>query len=252
MGALKGKALRRAMATKDAHRLSNKIPLIQDTTELVTPEMAEKLLRANTNNRPINWNKVEEYRKMMEAGTWKFHAQGIILDAKGNILTGQKRLWAIVYSGIPQYLRISRGSPADTASLIDRGTPQSSRDLASRISDRRHSPVEVSIIRATMAAAGNSKPTTDQIADQLARNADILAVIMQQTKGIKKTKELLMILGAFIFLKNAGRLGELEQLGAKLSKKMDPIKVDACWNKGAAFILAMEKAVSVVDRGGND
>ena len=247
MTILKGKALRRAVKTADAHRITENIPLIHDKTELITPEIAEKMLRNNKSNRPINWNKVEEYRKAMEEGTWKFHAQGIILDDKGNILTGQKRLWAIIYSGAPQYMRVSRGSPPETANLIDRGTAQSSRDLASRQTERKHSPVEVSIVRAALALQGITKPSTDIIGDRLVKNEAVLKTIMEKTKGIKKTKDLLMVLGVVLHQSRTDMLEELEPLGKSLVEAMKPTSVAACWNRGAAFSLAMEKAQSVVE-----
>jgi hypothetical protein len=115
---MKGKALGRAMETKDVIRISGDVPLITDVTELVTPELAEKILKRNKNNRPINWRKVEEYARLMTEGKWKLHSQGIVIDADGNLLTGQKRLWAIIYSGTSVLMRISRGCPSNTASLL--------------------------------------------------------------------------------------------------------------------------------------
>ena len=161
------KGMKRAAQSADAHRLSGDIPLIVDTTELITPEVAEKMLQKNKANRPISWPKVEQYKKMMLEDKWHFHSQGIILDETGNILTGQKRLWAVAMSGIAQYFRVSRGTPAQLAHLIDRGTPQSARDLASRKTERKHSPTENSICRAWYAIEGNLKPTADDIAFKL-------------------------------------------------------------------------------------
>ena len=163
---LKGKALRKAVKSKDQYRLEG-VPLIQDETVLITPKKAEEILEKNPTNRPVNWNKVRQFEKEMKLGKWKFHAQGIIIDSNGNLLTGQKRLWAVIRCGIPQYFRISKGSPPETAPYIDRGAPQSSRDLASRETERKHSPTEASIVRAILALDGNARPTPDQIAEKL-------------------------------------------------------------------------------------
>ena len=38
------KAMRRAAMTKDAIRISGDVPLITDTTELITPELAQEML----------------------------------------------------------------------------------------------------------------------------------------------------------------------------------------------------------------
>lgn len=241
---IKGKALKRAMETKDAHRLEVQIPLITDSTEHITPEMARKMLERNRNNRPINWNRVHEFSRLMKEGKWKLHAQGIILDGSGNILTGQKRLWAIVYSGVSQYMRVSKGSPPDTADLIDRGAPQTARDLASRKTDRKHSPMEASIARAMLALQGEVRPTPDKIAEVLTANSEKLTLIVEASRRTKKTKTHLMVLAAICATASTKEelldaVGRLTPLVAKAENKLLPTTVDKCWGKGAAFTLAM-------------
>jgi hypothetical protein len=237
----KGKAFKRALKTKDQHRLAG-IPLIQDETVNVTPALAKQMLNRNKNNRPVNWNKVEAFKKDMEDGNWKFHAQGIILDNNGNLLTGQKRLWAIVLSGKSQYFRISRGSPQDTASLIDRGVPQTSRDLASRLTERKHSPTEQSIVRGILAHKGEIRPSADDIALEISKYDEILKLAMKNARGIKKTKQLLMILAAICLLGRKELFPEIEYLADLLEKGLYPADAKSCWKRGAAFPLAMEKA----------
>lgn len=252
MANLKGKALKRAIECKDAHRLVNdNIPLIQDSTELITPEKAQQYLMKNKCNRPINWNKVGEFADLMTKGEWKFHAQGLILDCDGNILTGQKRLWAIVYSGVPQYFRVSRGSPKDSVNFIDRGAPQTSRDLASRKTERKHSPMEQSVARAILAAKGDVKPTHDAIAEAIVDYDKLLGLAIKQTRRVKKTKARYMVMAAIVLSREPEAranklLAMIELLAGRLDKKLGPVDPEKCWNKGAAFQLAMEKAKEVV------
>lgn len=243
----KAKTVKKASDVGEAHRLDG-VPLIQDKTELITPETAEKMLKKNKSNRPINWNRVEQIRKEMEDGKWKFHAQGIILDDNGNLLTGQKRLWAIIYSGIPQYMRISKGSPPDTAHLIDRGAPQTSRDLASRQTERKHSPIEASLVRGMLALKGRLRPSVDIIAEGLTEHDEILEIAVKQTKGIKKSKAMLMIMSAICDLNKPVLFGRIEELADMLEGDLRPTEADLCWNRGAAFTLAMEKAVGVLSK----
>src|SRR5678815_3587241 len=100
------KAMRRALQTSDAIRVNSDVPLIVDTTELITPEVAQEMLNHNKGNRPVNWNQVEQYAAMMKAGEFKLTAQGIVLDKTGNLLTGQTRLWAVVLSNCSVYMRV--------------------------------------------------------------------------------------------------------------------------------------------------
>jgi len=242
------KSIKRAAKTNQAYRLDNNVPLIQDTTELVTPEMAKKILSNNKKNRPINWRKVEEYKKVMLAGKWKLHAQGIIIDKNNNLLTGQKRLHAISLSGQPQYMRISRGSPPDTAPLLDRGTPQSSRDLASRDTDRKHSPLEASLVRAILALNKKLRPSIDIMAKNIVKYDEILKIAVSQTKGYKKNKSMQMIIAAactFSRIKAELLFPKAIELSQKLSKELGEEIVEEYWNKGSAFTLCMERAKAI-------
>mgnify|MGYP001618934865 FL=1 len=243
---MKGRALRRALATTDAHRINGDVPLIVDSTEWITPERAYDLLLKNKNNRPINWRVVEEYAAVMAAGLWQLTAQGLVLDPDGNILTGQKRLWAVIYSGVKGvHMRVSRGTPSAAANLLDRGAPQSARDLASRATGRRHSPTEASIARAILAATG-TPATTDSTAKTIETHAPTIQSLLAATTRTRKTRAVLMVLAAMC-LERAGRVGGLdeyvERLQAALSAHGGP---DRCWGRAAAFGLAMERAREIV------
>ena len=70
---MKGKALRRALMTSDAVRIDTNLPAITDRTELISPEDAEEMLKKNARNRPVNWNKVEEYAAIMRREIGRAH-----------------------------------------------------------------------------------------------------------------------------------------------------------------------------------
>lgn len=247
---MKGKALRRALETTDVSRIGANIPLIEDRTEFITPEVAQEMLTRNRHNRPVNWNKVEEYSIIMQKGDWKLHAQGIILDGAGNIITGQTRLWAVVYSGRAIHFRVSRGSPADTANFIDRGRPQSSRDLASRKTEKKHSPAEASIARCICILRGNPKPKQDHIAEIIVEKQTQIACALRESTGSKKTKSVIMILAAICDATPFDTIQKLSRRVAYFSEKLDsallPHSAEACWNKGTAFGMALESARKIV------
>jgi hypothetical protein len=251
---MKGKALRRALETSDVIRVGSNIPLLVDTTELVSPAMAQEMLKRNRSNRPVNWKKVEEYSTIMRRGGWELHSQGIIFDADGNLLTGQTRLWAVVYSGVNVYLRISKGNSAKSAKLIDRGRPQSARDLASRETDKKHSPVEASIARGLCALHGNLQPSLDDLAAVIANNTDIAAAILRETAGTKKTKAILMVLAAICSVSSSTQeamsLAKTTPAFAdNLERALKPQTAALCWGKGAAFGLALKHARDCVRAG---
>jgi len=246
---MKGKALRRALETHDALRVNASVPLIVTTTELMTPDLAKTMLAKNRKNRPVNWRKVDEFAEQMRCGEWRLHDQGIMLDTEDNILTGQKRLWAVIRSGVNIYMRVSRGNPPDTATVIDRGVPQSSRDLAARETGRKHSPTEVSVVRAMLVLSGCVKPSTDELAAALADQTGVLAIVLAQMQGMKKTREVLMVLAALIARfgdQASAHLTALPILVDQLQTRLAPRTAAECWGRGAAFSLAMEQARQLV------
>jgi hypothetical protein len=248
---MKGRALRRALMTTDVIRINSDIPAITDTTELISPEDAKQMLKRNARNRPVNWNKVEEFAAIMRRGDWKLHPQGIILDPEANILTGQTRLWAIVHAGVAIYMRVSRGSPADTAFVIDRGRPQSARDLSTRKTERKHSPTEASIVRCICVLRGQPKPSVDEIAHVIVEKDAILREVLKQCAGTKKDKALLMILGAIAetcdTVEAASSLASKSRVLADcLEQSLLPYSVQSCWGRGVSFGMAMRKAQEAV------
>ena len=249
---MKGKALRRALASTDAIRINSDIPIISDSTALVSPDDAKQMLEKNKHNRPVNWNKVEEFADIMRRGDWKLHPQGIILDPNGNILTGQTRLWAIIYADVSVYMRISRGSPSDTAFVIDRGRPQSARDLSSRRTERKHSPTEASVARCVCILRGINKPSSDDIASVLTEKDQNLKQALKECVGEKKSKSFLMVLGAIIqSTDKAETLSSLvpksKILADELEQKLLPYSVHSCWGRGVSFGMAMRKAMEIVE-----
>jgi hypothetical protein len=250
---LKGKAYKRAVECSDSIRLMGDIPLIVDKTEIITPEIAHDMLQRNKHNRPINWKKVEEYAALMAKGDWILHSLGIILDENDNILTGQKRLWAIIYSDTAVAMRVSRGCPANTVRMIDRGEPQSSRDMAARETARKHSPYEVSLARGVLVLKDKPKPSKDQIADVMIQQSEMFSAVLIETKGTKKTKSILMILSAICFIsKNIEEAKSkaimVETYAGRLDVLLSPSSAVQCWGKGAAFTLSMKQAQLVVSR----
>jgi hypothetical protein len=245
---MKGKALRRALQTNDLSRLHGDVPLIVDTTEWITPDLALSYLKSNKKNRVVNWGKVEEFAEAMASGKWLFHGQGIMFDQDGNLLTGQKRLWALVYSGISGiYLRVSRGNPRTVAHIIDRGAPQTARDLASRNSGRKHGPTESSIARAICALNGNMKPSADELAAVIEVHSEVTLAVLKAISGTRKTKAVLMIAAALVNKTDSPEVAsdmalKIEEQAEALESRLQPHTSKGCWNHGAAFGLAMKYA----------
>jgi hypothetical protein len=95
----------------------------------VTPEMAQKWLKNNNFNRPLNQRLVEKYARQMCSGHWQLTHQGIAFDSRGMILDGQHRLCAIVRSGqvIPMVIFLNEN--INVHESIDGGKTRSLLDV---------------------------------------------------------------------------------------------------------------------------
>lgn len=107
--------------------VNNKISAIITT---ITPEIAEELLKSNTNNyRAIDKRKVEQYAREMEKGLWEANYEAIQIDENGILKNGQHRLLAIARSGKPQEMLVVRGVKQQV-SVYDVGKTRSLAETA--------------------------------------------------------------------------------------------------------------------------
>ena len=100
------------------------IDSVHVSVELITPEMAEELIKRNTNNfRKPDSRTVAAYAKEMSLGEWKLNGDTIKIDYQDGvpvIVDGQHRLMAVIKSGVPIKSIVVRGVN-DDGLTVDRG-----------------------------------------------------------------------------------------------------------------------------------
>lgn len=85
---------------------------MKSKTEIITPEMAmDWLENHNPRNRPISEPTVQVYAGDMKNGRWSLTHQGIAFNVNGDLIDGQHRLWAIVFSGKNVEMMVTRDLP---------------------------------------------------------------------------------------------------------------------------------------------
>jgi len=95
----------------------------------VTPELAFKLLEANTHNRPLVQSRVERYARDMRAGQWRVNGDAVRFDINGILIDGQHRLWAVTESGVTLKMLVVRGLEPEAQDTIDQGKPRSIKEV---------------------------------------------------------------------------------------------------------------------------
>lgn len=98
------------------------------TIEVITPDMANNILKGNQKNRPIREGAVAFYAKLMQEGKWKFNGDTIRIAKDGTLIDGQHRLTAVVESNRPQKFLIVRDLDHDVFNTIDIGKKRTVAD----------------------------------------------------------------------------------------------------------------------------
>lgn len=102
---------------------------IETKIKEITPDVARKYLEKNhPRNRPIQRAKVEEFKDKLRNNTFYTTHQGIGFDEDGYLIDGQKRLTAIVETGISVRMQVTTGLKRRTFEAIDDGQKRDDRD----------------------------------------------------------------------------------------------------------------------------
>jgi hypothetical protein len=118
----------------------------QTVIGLVTPELANELLKLNMeNNRNVGLSLVTKYAREMSEGQWIL-SDPIKFSSEGELIDGQHRLNAVVKSGTSQLFVFILGYPKDSAEVLDQGKIRTAKDIA-RIRGTVLGSTDVSIFR---------------------------------------------------------------------------------------------------------
>jgi hypothetical protein len=98
---------------------------------LLTPDLAKKLLEANTGNRPVNKSLLAMLCAAIEGGRWKYNGESIIISNTGRLIDGQHRCMAVVATGIAVEVVIVNDVEDDVFATIDSGAKRTGSDILS-------------------------------------------------------------------------------------------------------------------------
>ena len=101
---------------------------IKTEVVLITPKLAQEILKNNHVNRRLNKNLVKFYAYQMRSNQWKLTGQGITIDRNGNLQDGQHRLHAIIECDIAIKFLLITGTEPDCNINYDHGKTRSAAD----------------------------------------------------------------------------------------------------------------------------
>lgn len=94
---------------------------------LITPEVAEKMLRKNTRNRPLNANHLADLCGRLQRGEWKKNGDSVRFNGT-ELIDGQHRLAACVKTGVSFETLVISELDCDVFDTIDTGKVRSAVD----------------------------------------------------------------------------------------------------------------------------
>jgi len=96
--------------------------------KLITPEVAEKMLKFNTHNRNVK-KSVSVYADLMKKGHWGENGESIVFSSDGILRDGQHRLLATIKAGHSWRAVVVTGVDADVYDTYDEGVNRSLADV---------------------------------------------------------------------------------------------------------------------------
>jgi hypothetical protein len=96
---------------------------------VIAPELAERLLGRNTNNRRPKERKIQQFARDMAAGRWDPDASDIKFARTGELIDGQNRLMACMRAQVPFPTLVRTGLELKTKAHVDTGAARTAADV---------------------------------------------------------------------------------------------------------------------------
>jgi hypothetical protein len=126
--------------------------------KLITPRLAEEMLKKNTMNRSIKPIKLLDYIRQMECNLWKEETgESIKIANDGTIIDGQHRLMAIIKSGTSLNFLLITGLEKDVFTVIDSGATRTAGDVFQIAGVNNSRNISAGIRRYLLLKTGNTQ-----------------------------------------------------------------------------------------------
>lgn len=165
---------------QEAVRLDDVVPV----NLIIDPAMAQVMLDHNEGNRNIRPSKLDQYKRDMREGRYKFNGESLIVAKNGRINDGQHRLRAILETNLAFKSVVSFGVSLDAIDTIDIGAARTGADALS-IDDVPNAHIMSSMLKlivsyerakqegfpaGTILLGSNSRVTIPEIRERLAKS----------------------------------------------------------------------------------
>lgn len=137
---------------------------------LVSPEMADAMLKRNVGNRPLVRSRVAKHVLRLREGTFRLLHQGIAFSKDGRLIDGQHRLTAVMEAGIAAPFTVTFGAEREEFNCVDQGGVRTAADLLAI--DGKHHAALRSAVAAVLMVLDRAPLLGAQEVAQYARDLD--------------------------------------------------------------------------------
>jgi hypothetical protein len=153
----------------------------------ITPEIASKMLKLNTDNRPLSELHIASLAKEMKAGRWKVNGDTMRISVDNVIIDAQHRLHAVVRSKVTIQSWVITGLPSDVFDTIDVGKRRSAGDTLSCRGEKNACRMAAALIMIDKYMTGRVEKSTQysntEIEELLKKYPDVRNSLMTGTNG---------------------------------------------------------------------
>lgn len=128
----------------------------------ITPQMAEKLLERNTRNRKLTESLVHQYARAMTEGGWREAGDAVRIDKNGDLLDGQHRLWACIFSDVGFWANVVTGLEPESQEVMDSGRSRTAGDVGS-MRGYKYANTRASLAKTVLSLHGSNLFTKPEI-----------------------------------------------------------------------------------------
>jgi hypothetical protein len=151
---------------------------MQVNVEIITPAVAEEMLKANVHNRDCRKRHVAMLAGAMTRGEWVPNGDAIKFSTEGVLLDGQHRLRAVMESGVHITIPVVRGLPSEAQITMDTHAKRKLSDILKLNGEPNYLTLAGALGVLWQYENGglrayNTKPTFAQLLQTLDKNADI-------------------------------------------------------------------------------
>lgn len=157
-------------------------------TELlvVTPDMAQRFVSHNTNNRPITQGRIDDFARIIREDKWVTSHQGIAIAPDGRLLDGQHRCYGIIKAGKAVRMNVSYDVDPESFAVMDCGKARTIADRLCLINDKTSNKVAVSLVNSYLRCTNGNSVTIDMVDDEFLTKSDAYLAMTELWRHLPK------------------------------------------------------------------